>query len=157
MRTWQERDFFPTKAPHEVTVGSSCISIVGLSEVSDCCHCSPSRCWRRKCSTAKNFRDHRPQLRSTSCSRRRTWSTSESAGRSVRLSVQFGSGWGQKSFTAAAFTARRQRKPGSTSQRWWHWLPVCDSARCENKQGSPLSGHCTWRFWWFWTVVQRQF
>lgn len=39
--------------------------------------CRPSQSWRRKCSTVKSFRVHRRQRRSTSCSRRRTWSASE--------------------------------------------------------------------------------
>lgn len=39
--------------------------------------CRPSQSWRRKCSTVRSFRVLRRQQRSTSCSRRRTWSRSE--------------------------------------------------------------------------------
>lgn len=49
--------------------------------------CRPSPSWRRRCSRAKSFRVHRPQQRSTSCSRRRTWSTSEWAGLLLRNPV----------------------------------------------------------------------
>lgn len=55
----------------------------------------------------KNFRDHRHQLRSTSCSRRRTWSTSESADRNVHFSIMSGSVHDGVESVSKATAARR--------------------------------------------------